>query len=511
MSLSSPLALVNPSNPRHGAAALAPEDRKQLALRALVRAEPIKDLADQSNVSRKFVYRQAKTASRALDEAFQPPANDDEVLFWLPVTRRTIALVTLVLILRCHSSYRGVVDFLRDVFDYKLSIGTVHNMVVEAVDKARAINRQENLSAIRVGAHDEIFQGEQPVLVGMDPRSTYCYLLAQEQGRDATSWGVHLLDLSARGLNVDHTIADAGKGLRAGQAEAWPGKPCWGDVFHAERDAGKATTYLDNRALGRIGERDKLERKMERAKKRAEGQSVSKELALARQHEALAVQLADDMRLLAGWLHDDILCFNGADASVRRELFDFVVLEMKAREHLAPHRIAPVRTALENQRDDLLAFAEAIDEQIEKIAADNQAPLPQVREAFELLRLPLSSPRRWELDARLWNFLGERYYAIKKGLEKLREVIVRASSMVENLNSRLRCYFFLRREVGPDYLELLRFFLNHHRYPRSRNDARAGKSPAEILAGKTLPHWLEQMGFTLFRQPDHVQSAPMAA
>jgi hypothetical protein len=72
--------------------------------------------------------------------------------------------------------------------------------------------------------------------------------------------------------------------------------------------------------------------------------------------------------------------------------------------------------------------------------------------------------------------------------------------MVENLNSRLRCYFFLRRQLGPDYLELLRFFLNHRRYPRSRKDGRARRSPAEILQGKMLPHWLEQLGFTRFRK-----------
>ncbi len=72
--------------------------------------------------------------------------------------------------------------------------------------------------------------------------------------------------------------------------------------------------------------------------------------------------------------------------------------------------------------------------------------------------------------------------------------------MIENLNSRLRCYFFLRREVGQDYLELLRFFLNHRRYPRSRKEGHAGKSPAEILQGKALPHWLEQLGFTRFHK-----------
>ena len=37
---------------------------------------------------------------------------------------------------------------------------------------------------------------------------------------------------------------------------------------------------------------------------------------------------------------------------------------MKIREHLAPHRIRPVRIALENQRDQLLAFAVDPDRQL---------------------------------------------------------------------------------------------------------------------------------------------------
>jgi len=37
----------------------------------------------------------------------------------------------------------------------------------------------------------------------------------------------------------------------------------------------------------------------------------------------------------------------------------------------------------------------------------------------------------------------------------------RSSSMVENLNSRLRRYFCPRRHLGDAYLSLLQFFLNH--------------------------------------------------
>jgi len=54
----------------------------------------------------------------------------------------------------------------------------------------------------------------------------------------------------------------------------------------------------------------------------------------------------------------------------------------------------------------------------------------------------------------------------------------RASSLVENLNSRLRNYF-LRRQLGSQYLDLLRFFLNHRTFMRSECPERVAKSPAQ--------------------------------
>ena len=76
--------------------------------------------------------------------------------------------------------------------------------------------------------------------------------------------------------------------------------------------------------------------------------------------------------------------------------------------------------------------------------------------------------------------------------------VVRASSVIENLNGRLRSYFFLRRHLGGDYLALLQFFLNHRRFVRSEHADRVGKSPAELLSGKPQPHWLELLGYTPF-------------
>jgi hypothetical protein len=85
-------------------------------------------------------------------------------------------------------------------------------------------------------------------------------------------------------------------------------------------------------------------------------------------------------------------------------------------------------------------------------------------------------------------------------VEALRGGVVRASGVVEDVNSRLRDYFFLRKGIGGGYLELLRFFLNHRRFMRSEHAFRVGKSPAEVLGGQEHAHWLEMLGYQRFSQ-----------
>ena len=70
----------------------------------------------------------------------------------------------------------------------------------------------------------------------------------------------------------------------------------------------------------------------------------------------------------------------------------------------------------------------------------------------------------------------------------------RSSSLVENLNSRLRNYFTLRRHLGGSYLDLLQFFLNHRCFMRSRRAERIGKSPRQLMTGQSHPHWLTLLG-----------------
>src|SRR6266550_2362555 len=155
------------------AKALPPSQRLQIGLRSLAKTETVTELADTFDVSRKFVYQQSAIADRALDDAFTPEPADDQVLFYLPVTKPWLRQLMLGLVLICHSPLRGVVELLRDVFDYPIALGTVHNTVQAAVAAARQHKDTQDLRRIDVGAHDAIFQAGQPVLVGADPYSSY--------------------------------------------------------------------------------------------------------------------------------------------------------------------------------------------------------------------------------------------------------------------------------------------------------------------------------------------------
>jgi hypothetical protein len=87
---------------------------------------------------------------------------------------------------------------------------------------------------------------------------------------------------------------------------------------------------------------------------------------------------------------------------------------------------------------------------------------------------------------------------LREALGELLGRVVRASSVIENLNSRLRNYFFLRRQLGSNYLALLQFFLNHRRFLGSAQPARVGKSAADLLTGQRHGHGLELLGYTPF-------------
>ncbi|HKM69656.1 MAG TPA: hypothetical protein VJX94_06245, partial [Stellaceae bacterium] len=188
--------------------------------------------------------------------------------------------------------------------------------------------------------------------------------------------------------------------------------------------------------------------RIDRAGQRGPDDDLVFRLELARQTETRANRLARDIRTLSQWLSHDVLALAGPALATRQELFDFLVEELARLELEDARRIRPVRVALENQRDDLLAFAGVLDEKLAAIAGVHDISALLVREACVLHRLPSTSTAYWQGWNRLRSKLGGKFHAVFDAVSRVMAETPRSSSLVENLNSRLRTYFTLRRHLG---------------------------------------------------------------
>src|SRR3954451_16332417 len=115
---------------------LPESDRKDLVIQALAGSETVSDLADRHGMSRKFVDQQTHKARAALDDAFSPATPDEAVLFELAVTKTCLRQAIAGRPLLCRSSYRGVIEFVRDLLGLPVSLGCVHGVLQSATRQA---------------------------------------------------------------------------------------------------------------------------------------------------------------------------------------------------------------------------------------------------------------------------------------------------------------------------------------------------------------------------------------
>jgi len=536
MSLISNINDFNKNAPSiYAAQNLSSFQRYTIALKALS-GQSITTISKESNVSRNFVYGLKDIAIDAINNAFGVEKKiSEKVLFNIPVTEQLIKQFVIGLALTCHSSERGIVEFLRDFMDYKISVGTVHSILSQAALNAHKINENIDLSPIERSAHDEIFQGNKPILVGADTETTFTYVLSLEDSRDSTTWGLRFLDAKENGLNPKISIADGGNGLRAGQSEVFPDLPCDADVFHVLHDFGKIKNVLENRAIRCISKVYELEKKEERNKVRynamneellrietkknntpkwsakigqlkasiansiIQSNDFLAALEKVRPTETNALDSVDTIAIITRWMQYDILCKIGPSYAERCELFDFVTQILDTKAHQS-HHIKTINTKLKNQRDDLLRFASRVDGELSIIAQNMDIPLSTVRSLYELQAISYEQTRHWDQEKKLREELCVRYYLVELEVKKVIKNTLRASSVIENLNSRLRPYFFLRKSFGQQSLDLLKFYLNHKKFMRSEHPGRIDKSPAELLSKKSHPIWIEMLGFNRFKQ-----------
>ena len=148
--------------------------------------------------------------------------------------------------------------------------------------------------------------------------------------RDEDILGLPLLDIEAQGFNPDYTIADRGKGLRAGQKAALPNTPCHGDIFHILQQFEKLANSLARQAQGAKIQRLKLEEMIAKARLNNKvSRSMTAKLVHAIRQGRKSTSLAQDIKTLMQCLSHDVLELVEPTLIVRLELFDFIKAEIQ--------------------------------------------------------------------------------------------------------------------------------------------------------------------------------------
>ncbi len=308
------------------------------------------------------------------------------------------------------------------------------------------------------------------------------------------------MDLEQQGFNPERVIGDDGTGLRAAHKLIFPDVPFDYDNFHLSKLLMDTRGYFRNCHKTSITQLISAEDNMDKAKELDKPFLQSRRLGQARRHEEKFRLISQTIDTLVSWMEHDVLNMAGPTPAVRKDLYDFIVDEFEALAKHHPDRLRSLCITLRDKRDLSLAFCEVLESEFQGISEAHNCSLASIWVLCQLLRCNLDGDSYAIRSIPLQDFLGDRFDDVEDAVILALTRTERTSSMVENLNGRLRTYFCLRQDIGHGYLDLLRFFLNHKPFDKRCHPNRKGKSPAEILAGKSHPHWLELLGYKRFRR-----------
>ena len=472
---------------------ILPEHKLKIALEAIKRNQPITAIAKNNDCSRNTVYAQQEKAISAVTNAFTE--DPDEVLFYVPMTKSLINEHVASLFLTCKASYRDIKCFFMDMYNYTVSIGGVHNVLMEFAALATQANNSYDLSLIETSASDEVFHQNEPINTTVDIASRFCAQAIKAGARDGETWNICLLLLMEQGYKPDTTVIDGASGLLKGYTDAMKSVTIRHDHFHIIRDILNCVRYLFNKEKSATTKVSKLQERVTNGRNEVKRAKAAAALVGALSDLKDCVTTHQTFKLLAGWLQHDVLQLAGYEPEKRAELYDFILSEVVNLGLVASnHRLDEIIASLKFQREGLLDVATALNVKFNQVALEHKIPLATVWDVCYLARYGFDSCKYQQASTALEILIGEHYEAIEDAVLHILDTTHRCSSMVENFHSRLHPYLAENKMVTQKTLDLIRFYLNHKPFMRSVHSKLVGKSPAEALTGKPHQSWLRMLG-----------------
>lgn len=445
----------------------------------LCKDKPVSHIAEELGISRQYSYTFRDKAVSELENFSHSDSGIERNV------HRTIVSIAM----HCQASLEGIQRCLQDIHGQKWSIGRIEKVLQCAAAKADEINRSISLENICKGANDEIFQGRFPIMVGVDLETTYAYLLSPSPDRTGETWQLQMEYCKDQGLDLAVSISDAGSGLLEGIADAFPKASIQIDLFHVLRDLGREVSKLENSACRELERLEDIRNRLAGPKPRRKTRQEYDERLLKVDD---LLEQADTISILFEWIRE-LLGFTGYSIDEVTELCEWALSEMAS---VVPER-KKLRKEIDKFRKRLpqtVGFLRQMHRNMEDCAHQTGLPVEAIRLAYRQRAFLVGSQEYTAIGKRLWRMLGDKILLLEKTLSGIISSTMRASSLVENLNSRIRPYINAKKRIGTWFFPLLQLYINTKKYRRSRKKERVGKSPLELLTGRPHPDFLNMLG-----------------
>jgi hypothetical protein len=445
-------------------------------------------IAQEYHISRTFLYQLSWAARQHLEELFSDPQH--------LVEPPDLLLEPWILLLRLEGncSIPSISSIFKH-FDYSPnSVGYLSDYLR---DYGRSVPSTLSMPHQKVVFYlsDEIFAIRAPILVTIDAQSTAILKIELASDRSAKTWETHFNDLGAHRFHSIGMASDRGVGLTAGYRAACKEGFWVCDQFHEFQDLFNRCHQLERKAYSAIAKEVKAAETFANAKSEATLQKRLEQYEKAHHACEHAIETYDQLdellHLLSQTLH---LCSDlgrlRTVEEVRSDLMVILSMIEEIDDETLPKLLKPIRSHID---DILVPFR-----QVERIHTDLLELMPeQIIDALALAwhhdHLFYQSHgkkkhyHRRESDYWL-NFseglLDDQFDAFKVLVFEKLDSIVKASSLVEMVNSLIRPYLNSSKgQITQETLNLIMFYHNHRRYKRGR---RQDKAPIELLTGEAL-------------------------
>jgi hypothetical protein len=445
-------------------------------------------IAQDYHISRTFLYQLSWAAKHHLEELFSDPQ------YLIEPSDFLLEPWILVLRLEGQCSIPSISSIFKH-FDYQPS--SVGYLSQYLKDYGRSVPSTLRVAEKKMVFYlsDEIFAIGVPILVTLEAQSTAILKIELASDRSAETWEAHFKDLDKHLFHSIGMASDRGVGLMTGSQAACQDGRWVCDQFHEFQELFHRCQHLERKAYGAIGKEMEAGALFHNAKSEANLQKRLEQYE--RSHPACAQAMAryDQLSLLLQWLRATLhLCSPLGRLRTVEGVRSALIYLLDMRQEGDDEKLAKLLKPIRSHLDDIFVPFE----QVESVHGALLELMPEpIVDALVLAwhHNHLSSQSHGQKkhahqqQSQQWldfaeGLLDDQFEPRKVLVFEKLDTVVKASSLVEMVNSLLRPYLNSSKgQITQETLNLIMFYHNHRRYKGGR---RQGKAPIALLTGEAL-------------------------